>query len=71
MLGCDSDGCDRAATTVIAFNKQAGHVHDCDQHTSLLREFADVKKTWPLEEGECPLGCKGESTWTATPRHLE
>jgi hypothetical protein len=62
---CDSEGCTNLASTAIRFHGQAGHVHDCDHHAAVLREWCDVAEAVPMP---CPW-LHGD-TWTDQPRDL-
>lgn len=63
---CGWEDCQDPATTALTFRGQPGHVHNCDPHAAINREWSDV--TWSAPT-PCPLLDHG-TTWTAVPRDL-
>ncbi|MFD8088631.1 hypothetical protein [Streptomyces malaysiensis] len=63
---CGWEDCQTQATTALRFRDQPGHVHNCDPHAALHREWCDVIESVPLPN--CPFS--HGATWTDYPRDL-
>lgn len=71
LIPCSSEGCRYPAGETLWFRGVRGHVHDCLAHAAQLREFADVVKALPIEDGVCPaLGCKSSAIPHARGGHI-
>ena len=66
-LPCDWRDCPTPAANAITFTGVAGHVHDCERHTAVLREWTDIYEVIPLP---CPWADFHNISWTDTPREL-
>lgn len=65
VTDCSSEGCDEPPVEALFLRDQVGHVHDCREHSHLLREWCDVVGSRPIVDGECSIeGCTGD-VWIA------
>ena len=63
---CGWEDCAEKATTALRFRAQPGHVHNCDPHAAINREWSDVIESAPMPN--CPFTHGG--MWIDTPRDL-
>jgi hypothetical protein len=53
---CGWGDCTERATTALRFRAQPGHVHNCDPHAAINREWSDVIESAPLPDCPFPHG---------------
>lgn len=63
---CGWGDCQKRATTALRFRGQPGHVHNCDPHAAINREWSDVIESAPMPN--CPFPHGG--MWIDTPADL-
>lgn len=63
---CSVPGCPLPVTTAMRFRDQGGHVHYCDPHAAVAREWFDIRASVGTP---CPWG-PHRMKWTDNPPEL-
>ncbi|ONI48654.1 MULTISPECIES: hypothetical protein [unclassified Streptomyces] len=66
-LLCGWEDCQETATTALTFRGQPGHVHNCNPHAAINREWSDVTSSAPMPP--CTYPHDG-TTYVAMPADL-